>query len=74
VHTSREMFREGRRAGMLSACLHASFAFVKGYILRAGFLDGAAGILVANYNMTLVFYKYAALAELCADQKRNGGF
>jgi hypothetical protein len=39
--------QRGRRASAPMLALRAAFAFLRGYLLRAGFLDGGAGVVVA---------------------------
>jgi len=63
-HQAREMHREGKKASLWTALSHAGFALFKAYILRLGFMDGAAGILVAVYEFIGVFYRYMILREL----------
>jgi (heptosyl)LPS beta-1,4-glucosyltransferase len=55
---------EGRRTTALSALAHARLAFARNYILRRGFTDGAAGLLVSCLNSYYVFLKFAKLWEL----------
>lgn len=43
--------------------LHTSFAFVKSYFVKRGFLDGFEGLMVAMGEANHVFYKYAKLLE-----------
>jgi glycosyltransferase involved in cell wall biosynthesis len=51
----------GALAGML---LHPPLKFLKMYLLKAGFLDGQAGFVVAALGGYYVFLKYAKLWEL----------
>ncbi len=39
------------------------FSFLKGYVLKAGFLDGYEGLVIATSTANGVFYKYAKLLE-----------
>jgi hypothetical protein len=39
-------------------------AFVKTWILRAGFMDGKQGLILAGVNAQYTFNKYAALWAL----------
>jgi glycosyltransferase involved in cell wall biosynthesis len=55
---------EGRRTNLLAACLHADLAFLRNYVLRRGFADGAAGFLVSILNSYYVLLKFAKLWEL----------
>ena len=54
----------GRRAGVLSLVGNPAAAFLKSYVLRRGFLDGAPGLMVALMGAVSVFFKYARLYEL----------
>lgn len=50
--------------GMLKALLHGIGNFLRHYVLKAGFLDGWAGFVIAMGNFEGSFYKYAKLAAL----------
>ena len=54
---------EGRRAGPLAGPLRALWRFLRGYILRRGFLDGSLGFKVAMANGREVALKYRLLRE-----------
>ena len=43
--------------------LHAWFAFIRNYVLRAGFKDGRVGLIVSVLNSYYVFLKLAKLWE-----------
>jgi (heptosyl)LPS beta-1,4-glucosyltransferase len=53
--------RAGRRAGPADALLHASAYWLKNYVLRGGFLDGAAGYRYHVCHARYVYRKYALL-------------
>lgn len=61
---AREMHAQGRHASTWTAISHAAFALLQAYILRLGFLDGVAGLLIAASNGTGVFYRYMMLRDL----------
>lgn len=61
---AQQMFLRGKRAGAIQAPLHGWAAFIKTFIVRAGFLDGAAGWDVADYNRRYAHEKWRRLAEL----------
>ena len=44
--------------------VHPRLAFLRNYLLRGGFRDGAAGLLVSRLNAYYVFLKFAKLWEL----------
>lgn len=54
----------GKRCGYLSILTHTLGAFGKTWLLRAGFLDGKQGLLLAVVNAQYTFNKYAALWAL----------
>ncbi len=60
------MFESGRRAGWLDLALHPPAAFLRNYLLRGGFRDGAAGLIVSAMNARYVGLKFAKLWELCS--------
>lgn len=54
--------RQGQKnASPWSATWRGIFAFIKFYILKLGFLDGAAGLMIAVMNGIYTFLKYALL-------------
>lgn len=68
---AQQMSAEGRRAGPLDAPLHGLAAFLKVYVMRLGFLDGAAGWSLAQYNRQYAAAKWRRLAEYSAQQDRR---
>jgi len=62
---ARQMFEDGRRTGALGILLHADAAFLRNYLLRGGFRDGAAGFIVSMLNTFYVAMKFVKLWELC---------
>jgi len=69
---ARQMYERGRRAGALDLVVQAPAAFLRNYILRRGFLDGAAGLLLSMVNAYSVFLKFAKLWELQRTVAANG--
>jgi glycosyltransferase involved in cell wall biosynthesis len=61
---ARQMFESGRRAGLLQMAGHPPHAFLRNYVLRGGFRDGAVGFLISALNSYYVFLKFAKLWEL----------
>ncbi len=55
---------KGKRATALTLFLNPMAAFMKAFIMRRGFLDGAPGFAVAVMGAVSVFFKYAKLYEL----------
>lgn len=59
-----QMYDEGKRAGLLHLIFNPPFAFLRNYVLRAGFLDGVPGLIISAMNAHYVFLKYAKLWAL----------
>jgi len=53
----------GKRVSMASALGHATWAFLKHYIFKRGFVDGWAGFVIAFGNFEGTFYRYAKRYE-----------
>ena len=64
-------FVAGQRSSLLKALSHTSWTFVSGYLLKAGFLDGREGFLLAVSNAEGSFYTYLKLLYLCEDEARE---
>jgi len=55
----------GRKTSSIAKILgHTTFAFLKSYLIKRGFLDGYEGLMVAKAEGNHVFYKYAKLYEV----------
>jgi len=63
---ARQMRDDGRTAGWFDLALHPPAAFVRNYVLRGGFRDGLAGLVISTLNATYVALKFAKLWELCS--------
>ncbi|CDG49146.1 glycosyltransferase family 2 protein [Serratia symbiotica] len=61
---ANQRHQAGKRCGYLSILTHTFGAFCKTWLLRAGFLDGKQGLLLAVVNAQYTFNKYAALWAL----------
>ena len=55
--------RSGRKVGVLELWFRPWWRFVRGYILRLGFLDGWQGYAVARLAAQEVFLRYAKIRE-----------
>lgn len=67
----KERHRQGKKCGMLTIISHAYGAFLKTWLLRAGFLDGRQGWLLSVVNGQYTFNKYATLWALNHAERRN---
>ena len=50
---ARQMFEDGRRAGLLDLAVHPPAAFLRNYVLRGGFRDGVPGLIVSAMNAVM---------------------
>ncbi len=68
---ARQMFESGRRASAVDLLLHPPAAFLRNYLLRGGFADGAAGLTLSLINSYSVLVKFAKLWELQQGTSRS---
>jgi glycosyltransferase involved in cell wall biosynthesis len=61
-------FARGQRSSLFKALSHATWTLFSGYVLKAGFLDGREGFLLAVSNAEGSFYSYVKLAYLREDR------
>jgi glycosyltransferase involved in cell wall biosynthesis len=61
---AREKLAAGDRASLLDLTLRPWWKFVRMYVVKAGFLDGVPGLVVAVMGAYYVFLKYAKLREI----------
>jgi glycosyltransferase involved in cell wall biosynthesis len=59
--SARMLQKSGRRASLFTALLHGTWAFFRTYFLRAGFLDGREGFMLAVANAEGSYYRYLKL-------------
>lgn len=71
--TAREKYREGDRFNWLDFLFRPPIRFVRGYILKRGFLDGRRGLIIALVSSFGVTLKYAKLWEQGWLARRGGG-
>jgi len=60
---AQKLRSNGHRGGVATALLHAAWTFVRGYLLRGGFLDGRAGWTIARLNALGTYLKYRLIEE-----------
>jgi glycosyltransferase involved in cell wall biosynthesis len=68
---AEELHRRGRRARVSDLCLRPPARFLRAYLLKAGFLDGIPGFVIAAVTAFHVFLKYAKLWELTRASARE---
>jgi len=52
------LWTKGRRPSVWTACLHAGWTFFRMYVVKAGFLDGKIGLILARDYAQTVYLKY----------------
>jgi glycosyltransferase involved in cell wall biosynthesis len=65
------LFRRGVRSSVASAVVHGAWTFLRTYLLRAGFLDGREGFLLAVSNAEGAYYRYVKLGMLWDEQRKG---
>ena len=58
----------GRKASLACAVWHGAWTFFRTYVLRAGFLDGCEGFMLAVSNAEGAYYRYLKLLLLLKDK------
>ncbi|HEU4402484.1 MAG TPA: glycosyltransferase family 2 protein [Candidatus Polarisedimenticolia bacterium] len=61
---ANQLYKEGRRAGMVEILGRPVIRFLKMYLLRLGFLDGPHGLVLSMLGAFTVYLKYARLWEM----------
>jgi glycosyltransferase involved in cell wall biosynthesis len=65
---AESMLRAGRRGSLAAALVHGYWAFLRAYLLRAGFLDGREGFMLAVCDFEVTYYRYLKLMRLAGKQ------
>jgi glycosyltransferase involved in cell wall biosynthesis len=61
---ARQMHARGQRAGAMDLLFHPPAAFLRNYLLKGGFRDGKAGLVISIVNSYYVFLKFAKMWEI----------
>jgi glycosyltransferase involved in cell wall biosynthesis len=61
---AQNSYLKGKRGSLKLAIVHGVWAFVRTYIIRAGFLDGSEGFMLAVSNAEVTYYRYLKLFYL----------
>jgi glycosyltransferase involved in cell wall biosynthesis len=67
--SAENLRRAGRRSSLAAAIWHGVWAFFRTYVLRAGFLDGREGFMLAVANAEGAYYRHLKLMLL--DQNKR---
>ncbi len=66
---AQELHKKGKNGSLSSAIMHGVWAFIRTYFLRAGFLDGREGFMLAVSNAEVTYYRYIKLYYLNLTKK-----
>jgi (heptosyl)LPS beta-1,4-glucosyltransferase len=66
---ARQMFEEGRRASTWQLAVHPQLVFLRNYLLKGGFRDGQAGLIISAMNKYYALLKFAKLWELSRNRE-----
>ena len=69
---ARQRAAAGKRGGFGMALVRGAWAFVRTWVLRAGFLDGRTGFMIAVFNAETVYYRFLKLARHARQDERRG--
>jgi len=69
--SAKQAFSKGKRASVFKALGHGLWAFVRTYILKAGFLDGSHGLALAISSAEGSYYRYLKLWLLQENTKHE---
>jgi (heptosyl)LPS beta-1,4-glucosyltransferase len=70
---ARQIDARGVRATPRRLFIHPQVAFLRNYVLKRGFRDGTAGLVISLVNSYYVFLKFAKLWELQRTRTRTRG-
>ena len=68
---AKALFDKGKQPSYIKLLLNPAWAFVKGYIIKLGFMDGFAGYMIARFTAIQSFLKYAKLIRLHHEAKQS---
>lgn len=61
TESAKHKFKQKKQATLFTAMSHSFWCFIRGYILKLGFLDGKAGFMLAFSNAHGTYYRYLKL-------------
>ncbi|MEM6756622.1 MAG: glycosyltransferase family 2 protein [Planctomycetota bacterium] len=70
---ARDLDARGKRAGVWDLVFRPPLAFLKFFLLKGGWRDGAFGLLIAQKAWVSVQLKYAALWSIQSERRREQG-
>ena len=68
---AQKLFDKGKSTTLTTAILKGFWSFFKTYVLKAAFLDGSHGLMLAISNAEGSYYKYLKLLDLQNKHHKN---
>ncbi|MEO5561811.1 MAG: glycosyltransferase family 2 protein [Chitinophagaceae bacterium] len=68
---AKALFDKGKQPSYGKLIFHPAWAFIKGYIIKLGFMDGFAGYMIARFTAIQSFLKYAKLIRLHNEARQS---
>ena len=68
---ANDLLKKGKHISVISPVTHASWTFLKLYIIKRGFLDGFAGLTISVLSYMHVFIKYSRAYILQKSQRED---
>ncbi|MDR0668322.1 MAG: hypothetical protein LBF90_06875, partial [Prevotellaceae bacterium] len=66
--SAQALFEKGRSTGRAMLLVKTGWAFIHSYLIKAGFLDGRAGLTISRAIAAATYKKYALLRRLRNEQ------
>ncbi len=66
---AKMMFKRGKRTTLTGTVVRGIWSFIRSYIMRAGFLDGKKGFMLAVSNAEGTYYRYIKLLLMQEKEK-----
>ncbi len=67
---AKALFDKGEKPSYFKMVINPGWAFIKGYLLKCGFLDGAEGFRIARFTARQSYLKYVKLIRLHREAKK----
>ena len=70
---AQEIIAKGKRVSLFAPISHGLWTFIRLYLIKRGFLDGLAGLVVAVLSFMHAFVKYSKVLMIQRQQALQGG-
>jgi len=66
---AKALYDKGKKPSYFQMFINPAWAFIKGYVIKLGFLDGVEGFRIARYTARQAYLKYLKLMRLYRESK-----